>query len=100
GYGAEFVEAVYQHAFRVEIGESEGAVYGAHAAFPSPAFDRVEQRLRHLEIFDEVDEAEADELLARLAVADVVDDSCHPSDDPPVATGDEYLMVVYVQRRI
>jgi hypothetical protein len=81
------LETLHQEAFAVHVGEAEGTLDLRGALGAAPRDDRVDERLRHVEVLDEVDPSEADGLLLPFLVGLVVDDGGDAADDFPVPPG-------------
>ena len=91
GHGAQLVKALYEHAFGVHVGESQGTYEMFHPAFLAPLCHGIEQGAAHLDVVDEVYPPEAHVLHVPRLVGTVVDDGCHAAHYLPVLPGQEQL---------
>ena len=82
------LEPFHQEAFPVHVGETEGALDLRRAPGAAPGDDRVDKRLGHVEVLDEVDPAEADGLFLPLLIRLAVADGGHAADGLPVPPGE------------
>ncbi len=75
------VESLDKHAFGIEVGESQRALYIRHSPFFSPFFHGAYQGIGYFRIVDEVYPPEAYFLLVPGLVCLVVDDGSYTSYD-------------------
>lgn len=87
-------ETFYEHAFGVEVGDTEGALYEVHAFLPAPFFYGLQQGGGDAGVVDKVDVAEAYGTGAPALIGAVVDDAGYAAHDAAGAVvGDEGLHV-------
>ena len=99
-HGRELVEAVDEHALRVEIGETERSHEFGAVMFARPVFGLAQQGTAHLQIVDEINPAEASRLFVPRAVGLVVDDTSHTSHDFSVASRQKVFSLAEFEGRV
>ena len=82
------------------IEKSAGPDHPLHAARAQPRLGGVEQRLQHLLVVLELEEAEPAPVLLLVVVEGVVDLGGDPSHDAPVASGEEVLGLAVAEERV
>ena len=91
GHGAQLVEAFYQHAFGIQVGEAQGTLDVRHAPFFAPLLHGAYQGFGHLRVINEVYPAEAHFLLLPRIIGFVVDDGGHAAHELAVLVGQEVV---------
>ena len=99
-HGRELVEAVDEHALRVEVGEAERPHQLRAAVLARPVFGLTQQGAAHFQIVDEIDPSEARRLFVPRAVGLVVDDARHTPHDFPVASRQVEIGFAKFKRRV
>ena len=97
---AEPVKAPRQHTLGVHVGKAQRSYDILHALLPAIVLYGLEQGIRHIQVVDEVNPAEAHVLLLPLLVGFVVDDGSHTSDHLPILHGKVILSFAEVKGRI
>ena len=98
--GGIFAESLDEHAFAVGIGKAHRTNHLVHAPLASPLGNGVEQRLRHLDIVDEIEPSEAHALGLPTLVGLAVDDGSHAPHGLSVAVGHEIVGLAVVERSV
>ena len=88
GQGAQFVEALDQHALVVHVGEAQRTVDPGHASLPGPLLDRAKQQAGHLGVVDEVHPPKTGVGVAPSLYVFAVDDAGNAADDLSVPEGE------------
>ena len=99
-HGRELVEAINEHALRVEIGETERSHEFGAVMFARPVFGLAQQGTAHFQIVDEINPAEASRLFVPRAVGLVVDDTSHASHDFSVASRQKVFGLAEFEGRV
>ena len=73
-----------EHAFPVQVGEAKRPVHDGHAGLFSPGFDRLKQGGGNLRVVNEIQPAEAREVLPPFLDVGMVEGGGHPADDGTV----------------
>ena len=78
---SQFVEPGHQDTGCVEFQETQRTVHHFHPFPARPGFDRIEERVDHRVVVDEIHESEPGVIDSHLLVILVVDDARDPADD-------------------
>ena len=97
GHGAQLVEAFYQHALGIHVGEPQGALDVRHAPFFAPLLDGADEGFGHLRVINEVYPAEAHFLLLPRLVGPPVDDGGHAPRQLALLVGQEVLCLAELE---
>ena len=96
----QLVEALYEHALAVGIDESHGADDLRHPFRQSPRLDSLQQGLRHLDVVDEVEPAEANLPPGPSLIGTTVDDGSHAPHHLLILESQEILSLAALERRV
>ena len=96
----KLVEPLDEEALLVEVREPVGPGEGGHPLFARQGDYRIEQRLGHIVVVDDVEPSEAHVVRPVLVVGGVAENSRDASDDPPVPARKVQLRLRVLEGRI